>query len=100
MTRTQIRLPDEVHARARLLCEKKEISMAELARRGIEYMLSAYSHETREWALPEPRSLGWKGLDESELKEAAQANWVESDYLWPLPSNSPKLCPCNPDDPS
>ena len=43
MTRTQIQLPDDVYERARKVCESREISMAELARRGFEYMLSIRS---------------------------------------------------------
>lgn len=73
MTRTQIQLPDEIHARARKVSEAREISMAELARRGIEYILSVYSPEPEanpEWQPPMPRKLGWQGLSDAELKEA------------------------------
>ena len=45
MTRTQIQLPDDVYARARKVCEAREISFAELSRRGLEYMLSVYAPE-------------------------------------------------------
>ncbi len=75
MTRTQIQLPDDVFARAKKLCEAREISFAELARRGIEYILSVYDPEpgaNREWQPPEPRRLGWKGLGEAEIKAQAQ----------------------------
>jgi hypothetical protein len=75
MTRTQIQLPDEVFARAKKLCEAREISLAELARRGIEYILSVYAPEAdanREWQPPKPRNLGWKGLSHAEIKEEAQ----------------------------
>jgi hypothetical protein len=80
MTRTQIQLPDDTFARAKRLCEAREISMAELARRGIEYILSVYSSETdakREWQLPKPRKLGWKGLSDAELKIEAQLTNTE-----------------------
>jgi hypothetical protein len=36
MTRTQIPLPDEVYQRAKRLTEQREISLAELVRRGNE----------------------------------------------------------------
>ena len=74
MVRTQIQLPDEVYKRARKLSKSREISMAELARRGIEYMLSVYAPEQKpetEWKLP-TKNLGWKGLDEDDLKAQAQ----------------------------
>lgn len=80
MTRTQIQLPDETYARAKKLCEAREIPLAELARRGIEYILSVYTHEPvaiREWQPPKPRKLGWKGLSDAELKLEAQLTPVE-----------------------
>ena len=72
MVRTQIQLPDEVFARAKKLCESREISMAELARRGIEYILSVYAPEpgeAEEWLPPKPQHLGWKGLSDAEIKK-------------------------------
>lgn len=75
MTRTQIQLPDDVFRRARKVCESREISLAELARRGLEYMLTVYDREPGaygEWKLPKPRRLGWKGLTDSQIKEQAQ----------------------------
>ena len=75
MTRTQIQLPDDTFARAKKLCEAREISLAELARRGIEYILSVYDPEpdaNREWQPPKPPRRGWKGLTDDELKLEAQ----------------------------
>ena len=80
MIRTQIQLPDEVFSRARKVCEAREISMAELARRGIEYILSVYSQDlngTVKWQPPKPRRLGWRGLNDAELKDQAQMSTVE-----------------------
>ena len=58
--------------------------MAELARRGIEYMLSIYrepSDDQAEWSPPQPKSLGWKGLSDAELKAQAQLTQAELDAL-------------------
>ena len=80
MTRTQIQLPDETFARAKKVCEAREISLAELARRGIEYILSVYSPEpdaNRDWQPPTPRNLGWKGLSHAEIKAEAQLTNTE-----------------------
>jgi len=77
MTRTQIQLPDDVFAKAKKLCEAREISFAELARRGIEYILSVYAQEPGsqdDWQPPKPRNLGWKGLSHEEIKEQAQSD--------------------------
>ena len=80
MTPPQIQLPDEVYERVRKLCAAREIAFAELSRRGLEYILSAYTAEpgTREWQPPKPRWLGWKGLTDAQLKEQAQTTAVEA----------------------
>ncbi len=80
MTRTQIQLPDDVYARARKVCESREISFAELSRRGLEYILSVYAPVPTvqgEWQLPQPRNLGWKGLTDAELKHETQLTTAE-----------------------
>ena len=41
MTRTQIQLPDELYRRAKALAADREISLAELVRKGLEHMLDA-----------------------------------------------------------
>ena len=38
MVRTQIQLPDELYEKARRLAEQKEISLAEVVRRGLEHL--------------------------------------------------------------
>jgi hypothetical protein len=80
MTRTQIQLPDDVYERARKVCDSREISFAELARRGLEYILSVYAAEPESrsgWQLPKPRRLGWKGLSDAAIKEQAQRTTTE-----------------------
>ena len=84
MTRTQIQLPDDVFSKAKALCEAREISFAELARRGIEYILSVYSQkpgDNDEWQPPKPRRLGWKGLTDAEIKEQAQLTTNEQFFV-------------------
>jgi hypothetical protein len=80
MTRTQIQLPDDVFARAKKVCKAREISLAELARRGLEYILTVYTPELdakRAWQPPKPRNLGWKGLSHAEIKREAQMTPAE-----------------------
>ena len=75
MVTTQIQLPDELFARAKKLCAAREISFAELVRRGIESTLSVYAEEPEpDWQPPTPRSLGWHGLSGDDLKIQAQGN--------------------------
>ena len=61
MTRTQIQLPDELYQKARTLADRQEISLAELVRRGLEYMVSvspANAGEVVAWELPPATRLG------------------------------------------
>ena len=81
MSRTQIQLPDDVYQRARKVCKSREISLAELARRGLEYILSIYAPEpgaVGDWQPPKPRALGWTGLNDAAIKEQAQFTAVET----------------------
>ena len=61
MIRTQIQLPDELYDAAKQLSARLEISLAELVRRGLEYVVattpSAF-HEPKAWSLPEASPLG------------------------------------------
>jgi hypothetical protein len=63
MVRTRIQLPDAVYARARRVAKAKEISLAELARRGIESILDQYPSPEligADWTPPRVRSGGVK----------------------------------------
>ena len=84
--RTQIQLPDELLDRAKKVCEAREISLDELSRRGLEYILSVYPPEPvklEEWSLPKPRHLGWQELSDSEIKAHAQQTINEVDRSHP-----------------
>ena len=78
--RTQVQLPDEIYHRAKRLAEAKEISLAELTRRGLELILNQYPppEQVKEpWRPPVVQGLGWKGLSHAEIKEAAQKTATE-----------------------
>ncbi|CAN5689662.1 antitoxin [soil metagenome] len=55
MTRTQIQLPDELYQRAKSFAAEREISLAEVTRRGIELFLERFppaAPERKTWQLP------------------------------------------------
>ncbi len=55
MVRTQIQLPDDLYTRAKRFAEAREMSLAEVARRGIETLLDQYPPPERvrkRWKLP------------------------------------------------
>ncbi len=61
MTRTQIQLPDALYRRVKTLAEAREVSLAELVRNGLEYILRVSAPPeaaSEEWTLPEPLHLG------------------------------------------
>lgn len=60
MKRTQIQIPDHLFRLAKELADKKEISLAELVRRGLEYMLAVTPGSPRAdkpYELPKPQPL-------------------------------------------
>ena len=55
MTRTQIQLPDELYQRAKAFAAERELSLAEITRRGIELFLERFPQpmpEPRKWQMP------------------------------------------------
>ena len=55
MTRTQIQLPDELYQRAKAFAAQRELSLAEVTRRGLELFLDRFpsNEPTRSaWQLP------------------------------------------------
>lgn len=74
MIRTQIQLPDDIYKKAKRLSQKRQVSLAELTRRGLEYMISIYPEnpDDTSWTLPAPKALGWTFLNDEELKQASR----------------------------
>lgn len=55
MTRTQIQLPDELYQRAKTFAAERELSLAEITRRGLELFLDRFPSSEPEraaWQLP------------------------------------------------
>lgn len=84
MIRTQIQIPDDIYRRAKQLSAEREISLAELARRGLEYMLAVYAPASaarthrQSWQPPKPKALELCGtLSDDELKRASRQELVE-----------------------
>lgn len=60
MIKTQIQFPDELYRRAKRFGTEREMSLAEMIRRGLELLLERYPSEGRRddqpWSLPRFRS--------------------------------------------
>jgi hypothetical protein len=68
MIRTQIQLPDELYREVKRVAAEREMSLAELVRRGLEIILSrfpAHPEARATWELPKPRALGGDAFFES-----------------------------------
>lgn len=80
MIKTQIQLPDGLYHDLKRLAAAREWSLAEVLRRGGEYMVSVYPVESASgggWHLPEPLDVGWMGLSDEAILEEAQLTSVE-----------------------
>lgn len=53
MTRTQIQLPDELYQTAKAFAAQRELSLAEIARRGIELFMARFPDQ-------KPKSAHWQ----------------------------------------
>lgn len=81
MTRTQIQLPDELYQRAKTLASRREISLAEMTRRGLELFLARFPEEAprkKAWKLPKVRSGGIKVPLEELHRLAAEDEEIRS----------------------
>jgi predicted CopG family antitoxin len=53
MIKTQIQIPDELYRRAKQVAKEREMSFAEVTRRGLEYITSVYPERREDtWELP------------------------------------------------
>jgi hypothetical protein len=61
MVKTQIQLPDELYAEAKRVAREREMSLAEVVRRGVEYITRVYppvSAKPAAWSPPPASDLG------------------------------------------
>jgi len=76
MTRTQIQLPEPLFGRLRSIAQTRDISVAELIRRGMEvYVMTFPETETAAppWTMPVLRGSGGHLMDPSSAKAEATA---------------------------
>ena len=76
MIKTQIQMPDALYREAKRLAEEREMSLAELVRRGLEYMISTQPNRgtTATWKPPAPVRLGLYADPFSDPDWRVQAN--------------------------
>jgi hypothetical protein len=71
MIKTQVQLPDKLYYQAKAIAEQREWSLAEVIRRGIEYMAQVYPVQNvgSGWSLPVLKSDAFAAdFDELDFK--------------------------------
>jgi hypothetical protein len=61
MVKAQVQLPDDLYREAKRVAREREMSLAEVLRRGVEYSVRVYppvSPDHQPWSPPCPRALG------------------------------------------
>lgn len=74
MVRTQVQLPDDLYRDAKRIAEEREITLAEVVRRGLEHMVTLYPPREvaiDRWQLPKPRHLGRFRAPQEQWRELA-----------------------------
>ncbi len=80
MIKTQITVPDELYAQAKDIAEKREWSLAEVFRRGLEYMVSTHPEviSKESWQLPElPVGSFKEGIDKVDLRSLSEQDEIQ-----------------------
>lgn len=63
MVKTQIQLPDKLYEEAKRVAREREMSLAEVVRRGVEYIAGVYppvGEGAAKWKMPKPQNRGLK----------------------------------------
>jgi hypothetical protein len=84
MIKTQVQIPDHLYQEAKRIASEYEMSFAEVVRRGLEKMAPAYpprKKTTKRWKVPTPRPLGFRGLSDAQLKDAARESAFEEELI-------------------
>jgi hypothetical protein len=70
MIKTQITVPDELYHKAKEIAKAKEWSLAEVFRRGLEYMAETHTNPIRQesWSVPEIACGNTPPISAEELK--------------------------------
>ena len=73
MIKTQVQIPDDLYRKAKAISKSRELSFAEVVRRGLEYVTSIYpdsDHQGRKWSLPTlPEKTFKKNIHKIDLRQ-------------------------------
>jgi hypothetical protein len=81
MVKTQIQLPEELYGIAKAIAKQRQWSLAEVIRRGVEYMSIVYplSPNASDWKLPVLKGDAFKSdFDQLDFRAIAEADEVRA----------------------
>jgi hypothetical protein len=84
MIKTQVQLPDELYYKAKAIADQREWSLAEVVRRGLEYMALTYPlrASANQWVLPMLKSGDFQpNIDQLDLKELAESDELRDEVV-------------------
>lgn len=84
MIKTQVQLPDELYHKAKAIADQREWSLAEVVRRGLEYMALTYPvrASAKQWVLPVLKSGDFRlNIDQLDLKELAETDEIRGQMV-------------------
>lgn len=72
MIKTQIQIPDNLYQEVKRIAAEREMSMAEVVRRGLEYIVAAYPEKpSKKWTIPTiSEGMVREDIDQIDLKKA------------------------------
>ena len=82
MIKTQVQLPDELYYKVKAIAEQREWSLAEVVRRGLEYMALTYPvrASAKQWVLPVLKRGDFRpNIDELDLKALAESDELRNE---------------------
>lgn len=84
MIKTQVQLPDDLYREVKRIAREREMSLAEVMRRGLEYMVHIYpplQQPSQEWSPPKPRHLGNFVASPDDWREMANMPTSETEQI-------------------
>ena len=78
MIKTQVQIPDDLYRAAKRVARQRELSLAEVMRRGLEYIVSVYpTLDDEPWELPRVNEGIGSCISLDEIQRAREADMDE-----------------------
>lgn len=78
MIKTQVQIPDELYRAAKRVAKQRELSLAEVMRRGLEYIVGVYPElDDETWELPRVNEGRGSSVSLEEIQRAREADLDE-----------------------